>query len=189
MALALGAIGLAAAVTGGDSQPPTPERSMGGPHTRFVALSEQHTNRCDLQASEITSYASAQRLQGSCCSAMNETAYRRQLSQLRRYADQPDIPRDPYDISAGLTQRLLRYDRAVRLNTAQQATYRRAMKMSREKGPCCCPCWRWTAFRGLSKQLIARRRIRASELARLIETLDGCGGSSNGHHTLARAAS
>jgi hypothetical protein len=175
---ALGAVGLVAAVAGHDSRTPTPERPAAGSHARFVALSERHTNRCDLQASEIRSYASTERLQGSCCNAMDEAAYRRQVRYLRRYAHTADIPRDPYDVSAGLTQRLLGYDHAVKLTAAQQATYREAMTMSREKGPCCCRCWRWTAFRGLSKQLIARRRMGASELARLIEALDGCGGDA-----------
>jgi hypothetical protein len=177
-ATALGAIGLVAAMAGHDSRTPTPERPAAESHARFVALSERHTNRCDLQAGEIMSQASTQRLQGSCCNAMDETAYRRQVRYLRRYAVTADIPRDPYDVSAGLTQRLLRYDRAVKLSAAQQATYREAMKMSREKGPCCCRCWRWTAFRGLSKQLVARRRMRASELARLIDALNGCGGAA-----------
>jgi hypothetical protein len=53
--------------------------------------------------------------------------------------------------------------------------------MSREKGPCCCRCWRWTAFEALSKYLVATRGWRPPRLARLIEALDGCGGGAHHH--------
>jgi len=50
------------------------------------------------------------------------------------------------------------------------------MRMSPEHGPCCCQCWRWNAFRGLSKYLIHERQWPAARLGRLIGALDGCGG-------------
>lgn len=160
--------------------PGTAARAAAGTHARFVTLARQRTNRCDLQAGELMSDPPGRRLQGACCSAMDEAAYRRQVDSLRRYRAEPDIPHDPYDIPAGLAQRLLRYDRTVKLTADGRRTYRQAMRMTREHGPCCCRCWRWTAFRGLSKQLITSRDLRAPELARLIEALDGCGGSADG---------
>jgi hypothetical protein len=58
----------------------------------------------------------------------------------------------------------------------QQATYDQAMSMSREKGPCCCHCWRWTAFRGMSKYLIVHASWSAPQVALLIDDVQGCGG-------------
>ena len=151
--------------------------------TRFAYLAEQRSNRCDLQAGAIMRYAAERRLQGSCCFPMDRHAYGEQLRELRRYADESAIPRDPYDVPVKLAKRLLRYDRAISLSSDERSTYRRAMRTSTQGGPCCCPCWRWTAFRGLSKFLIARREWPASRLASLIDALEGCGGPSDHHAT------
>jgi hypothetical protein len=53
------------------------------------------------------------------------------------------------------------------------------MARTSERGPCCCRCWRWDAFEGLSRYLIADRHWAAGQLARLITDLDGCGGSQS----------
>ncbi len=173
----------AALSPGGDtSRPASPHRTLStakpppGSMAAFSYLSQETTNRCDLQAVEIMSYSRSQRLQGSCCSPMDRKSYEHQVEHLRRYAHLSDIPRDPYDISARLAQRLLRHDRTIRLRGAQADGYRKAMRLSREKGPCCCPCWRWNAFRGLAKRLIAERDWSAPRLGALIEAIDGCGG-------------
>jgi hypothetical protein len=123
------------------------------------------------------SYPPGQRLQGSCCSPMNLTRYERQVAALRRYAAIPQIPSDPYDIPAGLAQRLVRYQRSIQLTSAQRGVYQAAMQQTSEHGPCCCHCWRWTAFGGLSEYLITQRHWPAGRLAALIGDLDGCGGS------------
>ena len=149
-----------------------------GTSARFTYLARQHTNRCDLRASEILSYPATRRMQGSCCTPMVKSSYRRQVSYLKHYARVPEVPADPYDIAAPLAQRLLRY-RSVSLTRGERATYRRAMAMTDEKGPCCCHCWRWEAFEGLSKHLIADRHWSAKPLAGLIGALDGCGGSGH----------
>lgn len=107
---------------------------------------------------------------------MDEGTYRAQVDALRSYRGIRQIPRDPYDIAAGLAQQLLRYDQRIRLDAGDRATYRRAMSISRLQGPCCCRCWRWSAFRGLSRYLISQRGWRPPQLARLIDALDGCGG-------------
>ena len=161
---------LAAVLNHGDERGARPSE-----RARFAMLARQTSNRCDLQAREIVAMTDDQRLQGACCSHMEREAYRRQVDWLRRYRDVPLIPHDPYDIPASFAKRLLRA-RAIPLSTEQRQTYRRAMSMSREKGPCCCHCWRWEAFRGLSRYLITRRQWSADRLAMLVQALDGCGG-------------
>ena len=54
-----------------------------------------------------------------------------------------------------------------------------AVELSDEHGPCCCPCWRWQAFKGLGRELIARRNWSARQLASLWDLEDGCGGRGN----------
>lgn len=183
-AVALLAGGLAAAIAGGGDQArpsaANPNRSAPatpGTTARFAYLARQRSNRCNLQARELLESRGHGRLQGSCCSPMDEHAYAEQVRALRRYAHIRQIPRDSYDVPVALAQRLLRYQAGIRLSVGERATYRRGMEMSREKGPCCCRCWRWTAFDGLTKYLIAKRGWQPRRLARLIEALDGCGGA------------
>jgi hypothetical protein len=140
-------------------------------------LAGQHSNRCSLQPAALMSYSPGQPLQGSCCSAMDAARYQRQVAWLRRYATIRQIPADPHDIAAGLAQQLIRYQATIQLSRAQQDVYRAAMRQTPEKGPCCCQCWRWTAFQGLSSYLIAQRHWQALPLAALIGNLDGCGGA------------
>lgn len=179
--VALSALGGSDARQTGPTRAAGPARPSGAPGTnaKFASLVTQTSNRCDLQAQEIMRYGPQQRLQGSCCSKMDATAYGRQVRYVHRYAADSNIPTDPYDVSAALVQRLLRYDRDIQLNAVGLATYRQAIDMSPEKGPCCCACWRATAFRGLSKQLIVNERWPAPRVARLIGALDGCGGGTH----------
>lgn len=162
---------------------PAGVRAAAGSRTRFTYLAGQHSNACGLQADTIMRQGAGASLQGSCCSAMEEHAYREQVRALRAFREIPEIPRDPYDISVRSAKRLLRFDRGISLTPGQRSTYRRAMRMSDEKGPCCCPCWRWNAFRGLSKFLIARRGWSAAKLAELIDALEGCGGPAEHRHS------
>lgn len=158
-----------------------------GSHARFVFLASRSSNQCGLQAAGISGHSGSYRLQGSCCSTMNEHAYGEQVRGLRAYGDSPLIPPDPYDIPASLAKRLLRYDRTISLRRTEARTYARAMAMSDQKGPCCCRCWRWNAFRGLAKVLIAERRWRSRRLATLVDLLSGCGGPGHFHSLAARA--
>jgi len=144
--------------------------------TRFTYFAAQHTNVCSLQSADLLDMASSTRLQGSCCFPMNFAAYRAQVDGLTPYAAVHQIPRDPYDVSAALAQRLLAYRDAIRLSSSQTAEHERAMRMTPEKGPCCCHCWRWEAFRGMSDYLIARRHWNAAQVAHVISLVDGCGG-------------
>ena len=150
-----------------------------GSTAKFVFLARQTSNRCGLQPTAIERMSSRIRLQGSCCFPMNPKAYRSQVRGLRAYAAVSEIPRDPYDVPVSLGQRLLAYDRAIHLTPAQTHTYSQAMRMSHLKGPCCCHCWRWYAFRGLSEHLIADLGWRPARIAAMIDLLEGCGGPTD----------
>jgi hypothetical protein len=84
-------------------------------------------------------------LRGSCRSPMDLKRYGGQIEGLKKYTKVEEVPPDPYDIQAGLAQKLLEYDKIV-LTPAQQAAYDYAMLHSEEHGPCCCHCWRGTSM-------------------------------------------
>jgi hypothetical protein len=50
------------------------------------------------------------------------------------------------------------------------------MQLTSEKGPCCCQCWRWHAFKGLAHYLIADKHYSSRRVANVIGLVDGCGG-------------
>ena len=68
----------------------------------------------------------------------------------------------------------------ILLSDAQQQTYNAAMRKAEEGGPCCCHCWRWTAFEGQAKYFIARRHYTARQIGTLWGLDDGCGDTSGG---------
>jgi hypothetical protein len=111
---------------------------------------------------------------------MDQSTYRGQAEGLAADA-LPEIPRDPYDIPVALAQRLLGME-SMPLTGADEATYAAAMRMSHDKAPCCCQCWRWHAFKGLASDLIARRDWPAGRVARVMDLVDGCGGGGAGQH-------
>jgi hypothetical protein len=147
-----------------------------GTKAAFTYLAAQTSNNCSLQPATVKSYPNNARIQGSCCSPMDWDRYREQVRDLRRYRAIAAIPADPYDVSAVLAKTLFAYRDAIHLTAAQQRVYGRAMAITPEKGPCCCKCWRWHAFAGLSNYLIARKYFSAQEVARVITLVDGCGG-------------
>jgi len=102
--------------------------------------------------------------------------YMRQVRGLVAYRNVSQIPRDPYDLPIALAKQLLAYDASITLTPAQQSIYMRAMKLAHEHGPCCCHCWRWPAFEGQAKYLIARRSYPPSQIATVWDLEDGCGG-------------
>jgi hypothetical protein len=181
-AFAASGAAVALAVMGGsesvDSSSET--RDMGGmsDDARFAALSAERSNRCDLRAGELRQMADEARLQGSCCFPMDRHRYAEQLRGLRHYRDIEQIPADPYDIPVALAKRLLAY-REIALTERQGATYRRAVQKSDLGGPCCCRCWRWQAFRGQANYLITRRDFSASQVARVWDLEEGCGGEDD----------
>src|SRR5260221_8900766 len=182
LALFLAGAFFLAAVIGLDArssdQHPSPSTTRPGTPARFTYLAGQHSKRCDLDWRAIGSIANDRRLQGSCCQAMDEAHYRRQVAALRRYRSEALIPRDPYDISVTLAKRLLRLRPRVRLAPAERGAYRRGLSASPEHGPCCCHCSPWEAFSGLAKYLVAERHWPARRVASLIGDLDGCGGAA-----------
>lgn len=173
-----------AARTGDGGSSPSLTTAVAAPRTakRFAVLSRAGSNQCGLLSSALDRLARNGRLQGSCCFPMSLHRYQEQVAGLRAYASVPEIPTDPYDVSVALAKRLIAYDERIELSDGQQSAYDRAMKLSEEGGPCCCPCWRWTAFGGQAKLLITRRGYGAQQIAEVWELEDGCGGSGHRGH-------
>jgi hypothetical protein len=142
---------------------------------RFTVLNVAHSNRCDLGAGELRNMPGRMHLQGSCCFPMDQAHYAQQLRGLRHHADVRLLPSDPYDVSVTVAKRLLGY-RQIRLSHGEKVLYRRASAKSSLGGPCCCHCWRWQAFKGQARFMIARRHYSATRVARLWELEEGCGG-------------
>ena len=114
-------------------------------------------------------------LQGSCCSAMDMHRYSEQVDGLKKYKDIPEIPSDPYDIDTGLAKQLkANYD--IQLTPEEQKAYDYAMANSKEKGPCCCKCWRWYVYGGLGKLLIQKYHFTGEQVTEVWNLSDGCGG-------------
>ena len=151
-------------------------RASAAANDRFAYLSSQHTNFCTLAAHTVLGYRDDQRMQGSCCNPMDRDKYRAQIRALRQYAGIPEIPTDPYDIQAGQAKRLLGYDTSITFAGHDKITFDAAMKMTDDKGPCCCQCWRWYMTEGLDKFLITRRHMPANEVATITDLVNGCGG-------------
>lgn len=107
--------------------------------------------------------------------------YIEQGSGLRQYGRVELVPRDPYDIPVALAKRLLGYQKTISLTPGQQETYDRAVRLSHDGGPCCCRCWRWSAFEGQAKFLIARRGYDSKRVAEIWDLEDGCGGPGHVH--------
>lgn len=121
------------------------------------------------------------RIQGSCCGPMDFHKYQEQVDGLKKYADIPQIPTDPYDVPVSLAKQLFEYQRTIQLTPEQQAIYDQAANLSEEGGPCCCRCWRWTAFEGQAKYLITELDWSAGQIAELWNLQDGCGGPGHEH--------
>lgn len=146
------------------------------PKEGFAILSHRHSNKCGLRPESLDSLATNGRLQGSCCSPMKFSHYTEQLSGLAQYASVKEIPQNPYDVSVRLAKRVTSYSDRIKLTAQQQTTYDQAVKLDDEHGPCCCHCWRWTAFEGQAKYLIAHRGYGSHQIAHIWDLEDGCGG-------------
>ena len=144
---------------------------------RFDFLSANGNSNCSAAFMDsIAKMPASARLQGSCCSAMDRQRYLKQVQGLVKYRAIPDIPSDPYDIVAGLAQKLMgRYD--DKLTTIEQRAYEYAMDHSQERGPCCCQCWRWQVYGGLAKLLIRERQFTGKQIVEVWNLSDGCGGA------------
>jgi hypothetical protein len=183
--LAIAMLALAAAAGGFLPQEATAQsfaRSMLA--AKFDYLSKNGNSSCSAAFSAaIASLPAEARLRGSCCSPMSLHRYVEQIEGLRKFKaaagqNLAAIPDDPYDLEAGLAKKLQSYYE-MKLTPAQQARYDYAMKNSDEKGPCCCPCWRWQVYGGLAKLLIRHHGFSGEQVSRLWDLSDGCGGEAD----------
>ncbi|MER8408750.1 MULTISPECIES: hypothetical protein [unclassified Mesorhizobium] len=143
---------------------------------RFKDLSENGNSTCSAKFTEsIATMPSTSRIKGSCCSPMEMKRYIEQLNGLTKYRDIAMIPVDPYDIPAGIAQKLIPYY-DVKLSGEEQQAYDYAMANSNEKGPCCCQCWRWKVYGGLAKFLIREHGFTGKQVVDVWDLSDGCGG-------------
>lgn len=144
---------------------------------KFARLSSANTNFC--AGPDILDLTDSERLQGSCCSAMDFHRYKEQIEGLKKYSNIKQIPEDPYDISKKLADELLDYQKNIQLSPEEQLIYDEAVNLSHEGGPCCCKCWRWYAFEGLAKYLITEYNFNEEQIAEIWDLEDGCGGSGH----------
>lgn len=155
---------------------------VAGSEEKFEYLSSKNSNQCGLVAQNIDAFSEKESLQGACCGAMDMHRYQEQVSGLKKYFQYSDVvPEDPYDIPVALAKKLVDYQKSIQLTSEEQGVYDEAMKMSHEGGPCCCRCWRWTAFEGQAKYLITEKNFTSEQIAEVWDLEDGCGGS--GHAT------
>jgi len=152
----------------------------GSMEEKFAMLSSANTNYC-ASSDFLDAKTDSDRLQGSCCTKMDFHQYAEQVEGLKQYSSIDVIPSDPYDIEASLAKRLIAYDKEITLTAEQQKVYDKAMGMSDEGGPCCCKCWRWTAFEGQAKYLITKYNFDEKQIAHVWDLEDGCGGSGHDH--------
>lgn len=144
----------------------------------FNYLSKSGDSSCstDFQSS-ISTMPEGQRLIGSCCSAMDFKRYKEQIEGLKKYKNISEIPPDPYDIKTGLARELMAHYEDE-LTSDQQSAYDYAMQNSKEKGPCCCKCWRWYVYGGLAKELIKKYKFTGQQITEVWNLSDGCGGGN-----------
>lgn len=150
---------------------------------KFERLSRNGNSSCsEIFQQSIPRMADESRIQGSCCSPMSLHRYSEQVEGLKKYANIPEIPPDPYDVQAGLAKELItHYDDELTLE--EQKAYDYAMQNSSEKGPCCCRCWRWAVYGGLGKHLIKNYGFTGEQITEVWNLSDGCGGDKEHHHT------
>jgi hypothetical protein len=146
------------------------------PKERFALLHDRYSNQCGLQPASLATLPASGRLQGACCSPMNLAHYEQQLNGLKSYRAVPLVPVDPYDVSVRLALQLVAYDHSIRLTHPERRRYEQAVRLSKEHGPCCCQCWRWSAFMGQAKKFIVEHRYSAAEIAAISGLEDGWGG-------------
>lgn len=148
----------------------------------FAVIAENGNSTCSAAFVEsIDAMKAGEHVRGSCCSPMDLHRYEEQRAGLNRYAHIPEIPPDPYNIEAGLAQKLKGYDDRE-LASEQQAAYDYAVQHSNEKGPCCCKCWRWYVYGGLGKYLITHHNFTGEQIVDIWNLSDGCGGAGEHVH-------
>ena len=56
--------------------------------------------------------------------------YQQQVEGLKKYAEIPQIPIDPYDVPVSLAKQLFDYQQTIQLTPAQQAVYDEAERVA-----------------------------------------------------------
>jgi hypothetical protein len=165
--------------------PPSAMSAPSAPGTvaAFTYLRRQNSNGCNLTPGGVMAMPKTARLQGACCSGMELASYRRQVAGLSEFRNVSAIVHDPYDMSVALASRLLGHEGTIHMDAQQQMTYDSAMRMTPDKGPCCCHCWRWDMTAGLARYLIARLDWGAPQVASAVALTNGCGGTWEGATT------
>lgn len=143
---------------------------------RFKELSQNGNSTCSAKFTEsIATLPAISRIKGSCCSPMEMKRYAEQVNGLAKYRAIPMIPSDPYDIPAATAQQATAYY-DLQLAGDEQKAYDYAMTNSREKGPCCCQCWRWKVYGGIAKYLVHEHGFTGEQIVDVWDLSDGCGG-------------
>lgn len=183
-ALAVGSLYMSPRAAAAEAAPDFTTESL---RAKFEFLSKNGNSSCSAAfLRSISSLRDEARLQGSCCSPMSLHRYVEQIKALRAFKSAAGqsvalIPDDPYDIEAGLAKKLLSYYR-IALTPEEQKHYQYASRNSKEKGPCCCRCWRWQVYGGLGKYLIRSHGFTGEQLAQVWDFSDGCGGEADHVH-------
>jgi hypothetical protein len=188
-ALARGATGIFPAIALAQGDKPTPEANAAGfakerLAAKFDYLSKNGNSSCSAAfTAAIASMPDDARLRGSCCSPMSLHRYGEQVEGLRKFKsaagqDVSEIPDDPYNIEAGVAKKALLYYE-TKLSPQEQERYDYAMNNSKNKGPCCCRCWRWQVYGGLGKFVIRSNGFSGEQVAQLWNLSDGCGGEAD----------
>ncbi len=102
---------------------------------RFDFLSKHGNSTCSAAFTEsVASMPVAARLQGSFCAPMNRHRYGEQVNALKKYAAIAEIPPDPYDITAGTAQKVMRfYDLALFLTRSEPTNVRWTIRTSGDR--------------------------------------------------------
>lgn len=148
---------------------------------KFAVLSVAKTNSCGGGATVVNNMPGGGRLQGSCCTKMDSHKYSEQVEGLKKYSEYEIIPKDPYDVPVIWAREMIEYKEKTQLNQEQQTLYDKAVKLSDNKGPCCCKCWHWYAYEGLAKKLIIEEGFTAEQIADVWDLSDACGGKGHGN--------
>ena len=162
--------------SGGSSNQQTGTPSQ---QSKFAYLSTHGNSSCSNDfLTSISTMNDNERLQGSCCSPMALSKYVEQVDNLKKYSSISVIPADPYDIPAKLAKQLFVYDKTITPTASEQKVLDAAVAASPEKGYCCCKCWRWYTYEGLSKYLVHAKHFSAKQITDVLANSDGCGGAS-----------
>lgn len=113
-------------------------------------------------------------LGGQCCGPMKDlTEYNKELKNLQKYKDIPDVPMNPYKTPVEVAKKWIDYDHATTLTAEEQAIMDQAMKLSKE-GPCCCKCWHYFVNEGIAKKMIKEYHYNAQQIAEYWDTSSIC---------------